>query len=157
MTGQRHAYRVTLTWIGNLGRGTEDYKAYSRDHTIGAAGRPDIAGSADPAFRGDPARWNPEELLLASVSACHQLWYLHLCAAAGIGVISYRDDPEGVMQEDADGGGRFVEIVLRPQIGIAAGSDAGMAERLHHDAHAKCFIANSVGFPIAVEPVIVLP
>ena len=110
----------------------------------------EIAGSSDPAFRGDPARWNPEELLLASVSACHKLWYLHFCAVSGVVVTDYVDHAEGTMVTEPEGDGRFTEIVLKPQVTIGAG-DAALAEKLHHDAHEKCFIANSVNFPIRCE------
>ena len=91
MPDKQHHYRVTVTWTGNRGEGTRTYSAYGRDHVIEAAGKPAISGSSDPAFRGDSARWNPEELLLASLSACHKLWYLHLCAVSGLNVLSYQD------------------------------------------------------------------
>lgn len=146
-----HRYQTRVEWTGNLGQGTADYKAYSRDHRIVAPGRPEIAGSSDPAFRGDPARYNPEDLLVASLSSCHMLWYLHLCAAAGIMVLAYRDEAEGTMEETADGGGRFVSATLRPVVTLEAGADAERALALHHEAHRLCFIANSVSFPVAVE------
>ena len=146
-----HRYRVTVEWTGDRGTGTSGYGDYDRSHEIGAAGKPSIPGSSDPSFRGDPARWNPEELLVASLSACHKLWYLHLCSISGIRVTRYRDEAEGEMEVDKDGGGRFVRVILRPQIEIAAGDDA-IAERLHHGAHEKCFIANSVNFPVVCEP-----
>ena len=151
-----HRYSVIVTWHGNRGTGTSAYGAYARDHEIAADGKVPIAGSSDPAFRGDRARWNPEELLLASLSACHQLWYLHLAAAAGIVVIDYADRAEGVMEEYADGSGRFSRVVLRPAVTLAAGSDVTRAEALHHIAHEKCFIANSVNFPVTCEPTIVV-
>lgn len=147
-----HQYRTTVEWTGNLGQGTASYKAYSRDHRITAPGRPDLAGSSDPAFRGDASRYNPEDLLVASLSSCHMLWYLHLCASAGITLLAYRDDAEGTMEEAADGGGRFVSATLRPVARLAPGSDAERALALHHEAHRLCFIANSVNFPVAVEP-----
>ena len=154
MADGQHHYRVRVRWTGNRGTGTESYRGYERAHELSVSGKPDIPGSSDPAFRGDPARWNPEELLLASVSACHQLWYLHLCASKGISVIAYEDDAEAVMKEDASGSGRFVSATLRPRITLRAGDDALLAQRLHHAAHEKCFIANSVNFPIACEPII---
>lgn len=146
-----HAYAVTVRWTGNTGRGTSGYGDYGRDHVVEAVGKPPLAGSSDPAFRGDASRWNPEELLVASLSACHQLWYLHLCAVAGVVVTAYEDRATGAMTEDARGGGFFTEVVLRPQVTIAAG-DATQALALHERAHAKCFIANSVNFPVRVEP-----
>jgi organic hydroperoxide reductase OsmC/OhrA len=145
---RRHHYAVTLDWTGNRGSGTSAYAAYSRDHEIAAPGRPAILGSSDAAFRGDAARWNPEQLLVASLASCHQLWYLHLCADAGISVIAYRDQAEGIMAEDVSGSGRFVRVILRPSVTIAAGGDTALAMALHAEAHAKCFIANSVGFPV---------
>jgi organic hydroperoxide reductase OsmC/OhrA len=154
MQNKRHVYRVTVEWIGNRGAGTMTYAGYGREHTIAAGAKPPIAGSSDPAFRGDATRWNPEDLLVASISTCHQLWYLHLCSTAGISVLSYQDDAEGIMQEDADGAGRFVGATLRPRVRIRAHDDAAKAASLHRDAHTYCFIANSVNFPIACEPVV---
>jgi organic hydroperoxide reductase OsmC/OhrA len=142
-----HRYQATIAWTGNRGTGTNNYDAYSRDHEIQCPGKPVIAVSSDPAFRGDPNRYNPEELLVASISSCHMLWYLHLCADAGVIVTAYEDAAEGRMEETADGSGRFIEVVLRPNVTIAPGADAALAERLHARAHEKCFIANSVNFP----------
>lgn len=119
---------------------------------IEAAGKAPIAGSSDPAFRGDAARYNPEELLVASLSACHMLWYLHLCSDAGIVVTSYDDAASGTMAEHADGSGEFTEVTLRPRVAIAEGSRQGEAETLHGRAHALCFIARSVRFPVRIEP-----
>ncbi len=149
--GRAHHYRLAVDWTGNLGQGTAGYRAYGRDHEISAPGQPPIPGSADPAFRGDAARWNPEQLLLASLSACHKLWYLHLCADAGVVVTAYHDDATAVMCEAADGGGQFVEAVLHPMVTLAPDSDVALAESLHEAAHAKCFIARSVNFPIRCE------
>jgi len=148
-----HRYSVTVRWTGNTGSGTSHYRDYRRDHEISAEGaKPVIPGSSDPAFRGDPARWNPEELLVAAVAACHQLWYLHLCAQAGVVVLSYLDHAEGEMEETAGGSGRFIRVTLRPQIVIAKGSVLAQARALHAPAHAKCFIANSMNFPVHHEP-----
>ena len=119
-----HRYSVSVTWRGNLGSGTSGYRDYSRNYEIGAEGKPVIPGSADPVFRGDRARWNPEELLVASLSACHKLWYLHLAAEAGVVVTAYADRAEGVMEVGRDGVGRFKRVVLRPTITVTAGSDA---------------------------------
>ncbi|RYC17869.1 OsmC family protein [Ciceribacter ferrooxidans] len=154
MSGRHHEYSTTVTWIGNRGTGTSGYRDYSRDHVIAAGAKPDIPGSADPAFRGDAERWNPEDLLVASVSACHKLWYLHLCAVNGVVVTAYEDHAEGLMVTEEDGSGRFAEVVLRPRVTISSG-DRERAASLHHDAHEKCFIANSVNFPVRCEPVIV--
>ena len=152
-----HRYEVEVTWTGNTGSGTSGYRDYARDHDVsgvGTPGKPVIPGSADPAFRGDPQRWNPEELLVVSVSQCHMLWYLALCAKAGIVVTAYRDRPEGTMSENAEGSGVFTDITLRPQVTITAGDRVGEATELHHEAHRMCFIANSVNFPVAAEPTV---
>ena len=149
-----HDYRVTVTWTGNQGSGTSGYRAYGRDHEVSADGRAGIAASSDPLFRGDPARWNPELELVAALSQCHMLWYLHLCAMAGVVVVSYTDDADGTMTETADGGGYFTEVVLRPRVEVARAEMTETATGLHKQAHAKCFIANSVNFPVRHDPVI---
>jgi organic hydroperoxide reductase OsmC/OhrA len=149
-----HSYAVSVTWTGNLGTGTSSYRDYSRDHDVTADGPPGIAGSSDPAFRGDRARWNPELELTAALSQCHMLWYLHLCALAGVTVIAYSDQASATMEESADGSGRFTEVVLRPRVTVATQDMILDARRLHADASAKCFIANSVNFPVRHEPII---
>ena len=151
---KEHRYVVAVEWTGNSGAGTAGYRAYARRHEITAPGtaKPAIPGSSDPAFRGDRARWNPEELLVASLAACHKLWYLHLCAEAGVVVTGYVDRAEGTMVEEADGGGRFTRVVLRPAVTVAPGSDVDRARALHDRAHALCFIARSVRFPVEHEP-----
>jgi organic hydroperoxide reductase OsmC/OhrA len=149
-----HGYDVSVAWTGNSGTGTSGYRAYSRNHDVRADGRPVIEGSSDPLFRGDPARWNPELELTAALSQCHMLWYLHLCAAAGVTVVSYTDDAHGSMAEDDDGGGQFTEVVLRPRVAVASPDMIETAVGLHEEAHAKCFIANSVNFPVRLRPVI---
>jgi organic hydroperoxide reductase OsmC/OhrA len=154
MAGKTHTYTCDVTWTGNTGTGTSGYRAYSREHVIVAAGKPEVPGSSDPAFLGDATRYNPEDLLLASVSTCHMLWYLHLCADAQVTVTAYRDAPVGTMVEDAARGGWFTGVTLRPQVTIARGSDPAKARDLHHAAHAKCYVANSVNFPVTCEPVI---
>ncbi len=151
-----HRYHTTVTWTGNTGAGTADYRSYERSHEIEATGKSKIFGSSDAAFRGDPSRWNPEDLLVASLSACHKLWYLHLCAVAGVVVVNYVDQAEGVMVEDNARGGYFTRVTLRKSVTIARGSDVDKAKTLHHDAHAKCFIANSVNFAVEHEPVITI-
>lgn len=150
-----HGYEVTVTWTGNRGSGTSGYRAYGRDHDVAADGPPTIAGSADPTFRGDRDRWNPEHELTAALSQCHMLWYLHLCAEAGVVVTDYTDHAHGTMAENPDGGGHFVEVVLRPQVTVTAPDMVDTAESLHKTAHDRCFIANSMNFPVRHEPVIV--
>ena len=148
-----HVYVVTVTWTGNRGTGTSAYRQYARAHDVSALGKPTIPGSSDPAFQGDRTRYNPEELLVASLSSCHMLWYLHLCSAEGIAVQAYEDIAEGIMTERPGGGGAFVEVVLAPEITLNPGADVDRARALHVDAHQKCFIANSVSFPVRHEPV----
>ncbi|WP_066096288.1 OsmC family protein [Xanthomonas massiliensis] len=153
MAADLHRYRACIRWTGDRGQGTRDYRAYGREHTVAVEGKAEIAGSADPAFLGDPARHNPEDLLLASLSSCHMLWYLHLAAEAGLVVTGYVDRAEASL--DAAGQRRhFTEAVLRPQVTIAGG-DPLLAEVLHEAAHQACFIAHSVNFPVRCEPVIV--
>jgi organic hydroperoxide reductase OsmC/OhrA len=152
MGGKLHTYTCSLTWTGNRGAGTASYTAYSRDHVLSGAGKPDLLGSSDPAFRGDASRYNPEEMLVASLASCHMLWYLHLCADAGVTVLAYRDEPTGRMVEDARKGGYFTEVVLRPRVTIAKVGEAAKARALHESAHQKCFIANSVNFPVGCQP-----
>ncbi len=152
-----HRYKVLVAWTGNTGTGTSSYRNYSRNHEISAGpAKPVIPSSSDPAFRGDPARWNPEELLVASISACHQLWYLHLCADAGIVVLTYTNEAEGLLEETPDGAGQFTCVTLHPKVTLAPGSDLAKARDLHHTAHAKCFIARSVNFPVEHQPEITL-
>ncbi len=147
-----HRYRTQVVWTGNLGQGTTSYRAYERSHEIRVEGKPLIAGSSDPAFRGDKTKYNPEELFVASLSTCHMLWYLHLCAEASIVVTGYLDQAVGPMVETDDGGGRFTEVVLKPIVTVAPGSDQDQAEQLHEQAHHFCFLANSVNFPVLCEP-----
>jgi len=153
MAGKEHRYRCSIAWTGNTGAGTESYKAYGRDHTINAGAKAEIAGSSDPAFRGDASRWNPEDMLVASASTCHMLWYLHLCAVNRVVVLDYRDEAEGIMLEEADGSGAFSRIVLHPQVKLSPASSEEKARELHHEAHKMCFVANSLKCEIVTEPV----
>lgn len=143
-----HHYRTTVCWTGNTGNGTADYKAYSRDHTISTEGKPAIPASSDPSFRGDKSRYSPEDLLVSSLSGCHMLWYLHLCAVNNIIVVDYNDAAEGVMAENADGSGQFTSVTLHPRVTVTEAWMMQKAEALHKDAHHMCFIARSVNFPL---------
>lgn len=162
MSGPEHTYQVVVEWTGNRGEGTVSYRGYERAHEVRAEGPAPILGSSDPAFRGDPRRWNPEQLLVAALSQCHMLWYLHLVAEAGIVVTGYTDQATGTMITDSAGGGRFTGVVLRPRVVVAgAGTDtdtdtAQRAEELHHRANQLCFIANSVSCPVRHEPTTVI-
>ena len=153
---KQHEYRLTTTWTGNRGQGTADYRAYSRDHELRAPGKKQVLpGSSDPAFRGDGSRYNPEELLVGSLSACHMLWILHLCADAGITVTEYTDEASGVMREQAAGAAEFTSVTLRPRVTITDPEQIEEAQALHERAHQLCFIARSVKFPVRHEPVTV--
>ena len=151
---RKHRYDVALSWTGNRGTGTSGYRDYSRDHQISADGRPVIEGSSDPVFRGDKTRWNPELALVAALSECHMLSYLHVCATAGVVVTGYEDDAYGIMEETDGGGGHFTEVVLRPRVTVADPAMTGKAAELHEPASAKCFIASSVNFPVRHEPTV---
>ena len=145
---KQHRYEILNTWTGNIGMGTHDYKSYERAYTISVEGKPDLPGSADPTFRGDRQRYNPEELFLASISGCHMLWYLHLCAVEGVNVVAYTDAATGTMEEKKDGSGRFTEVILKPKVTVARAEMIPTAEALHSKANEMCFIANSCNFPI---------
>ena len=149
-----HNYSANITWTGNSGEGTKDYKSYTRAHSIKIEGKPEILGSSDPSFRGDSSKYNPEDLLLVSLSTCHMLWYLNLCAVQGIIVHTYADNASGTMIENVDGSGCFTSVVLNPIITIQDISLKEEAEKLHEKANKMCFIANSVNFPIIHKPVI---
>jgi organic hydroperoxide reductase OsmC/OhrA len=151
-----HHYEIGLTWTGSRGEGTTGYRNYERSYTISASGKPEIEGSSDPAFRGERSKYNPEDLLVAAVSSCHMLSYLHLCAVAGVIVTDYIDQAKGVMVEDKDGSGHFSEVILYPVITVKDDSMIEKAKELHKDAHKMCFIANSCNFPIRHEPRIVV-
>ncbi len=148
-----HNYPVTVKWTGNTGTGTSGYTAYERSHIISIANKPDIIASSDTPFRGDGTRHNPEDMLVASLSACHMLWYLHLCSDAGIIVTDYVDNATGTLSVAPGATGHFTEVVLHPIVTITDAAMADKANALHNDAHAKCFIANSVNFPVRHEPV----
>jgi organic hydroperoxide reductase OsmC/OhrA len=150
--GNHHLYPIRMTWTGNTGTGTASYRGYQRAHEYSVPGKPVIPGSSDPVFRGDATRYNPEELLVMAVSSCHMLWYLHLCAEAGVVVTAYADDAVGTMVEVKETGGHFTEIVLRPVATLQPGSDVSLAASLHAQAHHLCFVANSVNFPVRCEP-----
>jgi organic hydroperoxide reductase OsmC/OhrA len=146
-----HHYSLQLNWTGNKGEGTRRYRSYARDYTVELEGKPPLPGSADPAFLGDATRHNPEDLFLASVSSCHMLWYLHLCSTAGIIVTAYRDEAEGVMDENPDGSGQFSSVTLKPFVTITDPARKAEAKALHDKVGALCFIARSINVPILHE------
>ena len=150
---KKHTYRISTRWTGNQGTGTNNYNSYKREHVVQAENKIEIPGSSDPAFRGDRGRYNPEELFVAALSACHMLWYLHLCADAGIVVTAYEDQAMGIMEEIPGGGGEFREVTLQPVVTVTHESMIDEAKALHVKANEKCFIANSVKFPVHHVPV----
>jgi len=147
-----HRYALSLEWTGDRGSGTSDHRAYGRDHVVRIAGKPDLLGSADRPFRGDVDRWNPEDALLSALAQCHLLSYLHAAAAAGVVVVGYSDEATGTMRQTGDGGGRFVEVTLRPVVTVADPAHVDLATSLHQGASERCFIAASVAFPVHHEP-----
>ena len=150
--GKEHHYTTQLMWTGNTGTGTAHYRSYDRDHILSVTGKPEIPGSSDPSFRGNPQRYNPEELLVSSLSSCHMLWYLHLCATAGINVVSYEDNAVGIMEEASNGSGKFTEVTLYPVVTVSNASMIEKANTIHHEANKMCFIANSCNFEVKHEP-----
>jgi len=149
-----HEYSSRLIWEGNTGAGTATYAGYGRQYRVVAAGKPDIIGSADPAFRGDADKLNPEDLFVASLSSCHMLSYLALCALQGVRVLAYEDDAKGTMTVTADGGGKFEEVVLSPKVTISDSKNVALALNLHDKAHEQCFIANSCSVPVRHKPIV---
>jgi len=145
---KEHFYNLTIKWTGNTGQGTLNYRSFERSHVIEVENKPQLLGSSDPAFRGDRSKHNPEDLLVASLSSCHMLWYLHLCAEAGVIVTEYIDYAKGIMVETANGGGKFKEVTLNPSVIVENESMIEKANSLHKKANELCFIANSVNFPV---------
>ena len=143
-----HTYRAVLVWEGNQGAGTATYQGYSRRWRVRVDGKTDLVGSADPGFRGEPNLHNPEELLVASLSSCHMLTYLALCARNRISVLSYSDEATGIMKTTPDGGGRFESVTLHPKVEIEDARMLDRAKELHEKAHTDCFVASSVNFPV---------
>jgi organic hydroperoxide reductase OsmC/OhrA len=151
-----HKYKTLLHWSAEDGEGTKSYKSFARTHTITAKTK---RGEDKPAIVATSAfhsldHYNPDEMLLASLSSCHMLWYLHLCSEHGVVVIDYRDEAELVLRLDAKGEGSVESATLRPRVTISSG-DAEAAKRLHRDAHSKCFVAKSVNFPVGCEAEII--
>ncbi|UYW01899.1 OsmC family protein [Flavobacterium agricola] len=149
---KQHHYNANILWTGNRGEGTTSYKAFGREHTISIENKTAILGSSDPAFRGDKTKHNPEDLFLASLAACHMLWYLHLCAETGIVVTNYSDNATAIMAEMPNGSGKFIAATLNPSVTITNPDLIEKANALHKKANEFCFIANSVNFPVLHNP-----
>lgn len=152
---KHHAFTSLVRWTGNTGQGTASYKGYTRDWDIAVPGKPVVSCSNDPMLGGNPAKMNPEDLLLSALSSCHMLWFLHLAATSGVVVTAYEDTPEGIGETDPTGASRFVAATLRPVITVMPGADITRATALHLEVHKYCFIARSVNFPVTIEPVFV--
>lgn len=152
MSDRFHAYEANIVWIGNTGSGTSRPNGYSKNHEVRIEGKHVIEASSDPAFAGDPSRYNPEELLVAALSQCHMLWYLSRCAKNRVVVTAYEDATIGTMIEHGDGAGEFTNVTLHPRITLADPAQRELADSLHEEAHRLCFIARSVNFPVQVEP-----
>ena len=152
MALNEHHYALTVRWTGNLGDGTSSYRGYSRDHDVEIPGLPVLKGSSDPTFHGDRTRYNPEQLLLAALSQCHMLSFLHVAVKHGVVVTAYEDNAEGLMKLNRDGSGQFETATLKPHVTIADPDHADLMAQLHHEANQVCFIARSVNFPVLHEP-----
>ncbi len=148
----KHDYTARVVWTGNRGDGTASYKGYDRTWNVETPGKPVIHCSNDPLMGGDPTLHNPEDMLIAALSACHMLWYLHLASNAGITVLAYRDDPLAVGETDTTGASRFLRATLRPEITVPVGTDLAVADTVHHEIGKVCFIARSVNFPVDYAP-----
>ena len=149
---KQHNYSILIKWTGNKGNGTSSYTAYDRSHSVIIENKPELLCSSDAAFRGDKTKYTPEELLVASISSCHMLWYLHLCSEAGVVITDYIDNAKGTMVVTDDGGGHFTEVTLYPEVTIIDSSMEEKANELHKKANKLCFIANSCNFPIHHKP-----
>jgi organic hydroperoxide reductase OsmC/OhrA len=152
MSLDEHRYALTVRWTGNLGAGTSTYRGYSRDHDVEIPGLPVLRGSADPTFHGDRERYNPEQLLLAALSQCHMLSFLHVAVKHGVVVTAYEDRAEALMRTNRDGSGQFESVTLKPRVTIAGPAAPDLLEELHVEANKVCFIARSVNFPVLHQP-----
>ncbi len=149
----QHAYELTAEWTGDRGGGTTGYRDYGREVVLRVDGKPDLLASADVPFRGDRDRWNPEELLLAALSECHLLSYLHVAVQHGVVVTGFTDRATGEMTVTDDDAGHFTRVDLHPVVHLADEGQRELADSLHAQANRLCFIANSVNFPVHHHPV----
>lgn len=147
-----HSYEVSVHWTGDRGTGTSGYRDYGRDHDVSADGKADIAGSADPTFRGDRDRWNPEEMVLAALAQCHMLSYLHVAVTQGFTVVDYEDHATAALNLNRDGSGELTGATLHPVVTILEADRIADAEAAHAAANSLCFIARSVAFPVHHAP-----
>lgn len=150
---REHHYTIDLDWLGNRGTGTSGFRDYGRELRVIAEGKHQIDGSADRTFHGDRDRWNPEELLLAALSQCHMLSFLFIAASKALVVMGYSDSPTGTLRLAEDDSGRFTSVTLRPRVELADESQRELSDGLHALAYSKCFIAQSVNFPVLHRPI----
>ncbi|KGM14482.1 OsmC family protein [Cellulomonas bogoriensis] len=157
--GLLHTYDALVEWSAPGAEGTRSYTSYSRDHEVRFEGKAPLPGSADPAFRGDASRYNPEQLLVGALSQCHMLWFLHLASADGVVVVGYIDNAQGTMRVEGAGHGQFTGVRLHPLVTLESATREdgrpitdGDLEALHARAHEHCFIARSVSFPVTIDP-----
>ncbi len=152
-----HEFNTQIEWTGNTGLGTETYESYERDYTLSSEGKEQILCSSAAGFRGDTNKYNPEDLFIASLSSCHMLWYLHLCADNGIKVLSYIDATEAKLAVFLNGKGFFQSITLSPKVVVENPEHIQKAIALHQKANKMCFLANSLHFPIKHNPTVTAP
>jgi organic hydroperoxide reductase OsmC/OhrA len=145
-----HGYSVTCSWSGSTGAGYEEYSRTHVGHAPPAAAT--VPMSSDPAFRGDPALLNPEQLVVLAAASCQLLSFLAVAARARIDVRGYQDAGDAVLEENGRGGGQITRITLRPRIAVVAGPAEERLRRLVRLAHEQCFIAASLTCPVTVEP-----
>ncbi len=143
-----HLFKVALNWIKKESKMDSSTRIYTKSHHISIEGKPDLEVSAAKAFKGDPNLYNPEDLLLSSLTSCHMMSYLYCCAQHKIEVISYQDHSEATLQVNPDGSGKIVKVDLFPEIIISDSSQTELALSLHKKANELCFIANSCNFPV---------
>lgn len=153
---KEHHYNLTTKWHGNKGTGTSTVRSYDRSHTVTIANKPELNLTTDNPAVGDKTKLNPEDLLVAAVSSCHMLSYLYVCAMEGVIVVDYVDHAEGIMIENEEGGGKFKEVTLNPEVIVADQSMVDKANELHHKAHEICYIANSLNFEVKCNPVCIV-
>ena len=147
--GFKHVFKANLDWLFS----EKEAATLTKSHTITINDKPVLNVSAAKAFKGDPALYNPEDLLLSSVVSCHMMSYLYVCKQNDIEVVSYTDKAEATLEVLADGSGRFTVIKLNPKVRITNKDKIVEAQSLHKKANQLCFIANSCNFPILHFPI----
>ncbi len=150
-----HTFETTLAWPADAAQKLPPDPAFSRNSVLAAPGKPVIVASSPAVFGGDTARYNPEEMLMLSLSQCHLLTYLAIAAKKRMGILKYEDRVVGTLGMGASGKMQMVDVLLRPRVTVAKGTNLTDAHALHETAHASCFMANSVNFTVRNEPLII--